>query len=278
MAAILLSLGAACLWGASDFLGGLKTRALPLIAVLAISVPAGLLVLVPLVAARGDGLPDGLSCLWGVLAGLAGWAAIAALYHALAIGNMGVVAPITALAPVVPFAVGVARDERPSALQLAGIAVAIAGVVAVGADRRGERSGRLALGAGFAAVAALGFGAGQLSLAAASDADPYWAALIVRLTGLAVVPAALVTARAAVRRARTALRPLVALGLMDAAATVLFAVAATRGLVSIVAVLASLSPVVIVLLARVVTHERLAPLQLAGAAAAIAGATLISVG
>lgn len=278
MAAILLSLGAACLWGASDFFGGLKARALPLLAVLAVSVPAGLLVLVPIVAARGDGLPDGLSCLWAVLAGLAGWISIAALYHALAIGTMGVVAPVTALAPVVPFVVGVARGERPAALQIVGIAVAIVGVVTVGADRRDAHAGRLALGAGFAALAALGFGAGQLSLAAASDADPYWAALIVRLTGLVVVPAALVLAREGLGRAGGSAGPLVALGLMDAAATVLFAVAATKGLVSIVAVLASLSPVVIVLLARVVTHEHLTRLQVGGAAAAIAGAALISAG
>jgi drug/metabolite transporter (DMT)-like permease len=73
--------------------------------------------------------------------------------------------------------------------------------------------------------------------------------------------------------------PLIALvGLADAAANLTFGWASTRGLVSVVAVLGSLYPVVTVLLARVVHHERLAAVQNVGVVAALAGVGLIAAG
>jgi len=48
---------------------------------------------------------------------------------ALSEGTMGVIAPVAALGTLLPVGVGLARGEVPSALQFAGIAVAIAGVV-----------------------------------------------------------------------------------------------------------------------------------------------------
>jgi drug/metabolite transporter (DMT)-like permease len=71
---------------------------------------------------------------------------------------------------------------------------------------------------------------------------------------------------------------LIAVGIADTAATLLYAAASTRGLLSIVAVLASLYPVVIVVLARVLLAERVARPQLAGVAVALAGVALISAG
>jgi uncharacterized membrane protein len=71
---------------------------------------------------------------------------------------------------------------------------------------------------------------------------------------------------------------LIAIGLLDSAATELFAVATTKGLLSVVAVLASLYPVLVAILARVVLHERLTAVQRGGAVAAVAGAAAISAG
>ena len=71
---------------------------------------------------------------------------------------------------------------------------------------------------------------------------------------------------------------LIAVGVADTTATLLYAAASTRGLLSVVAVLASLYPVVIVALARVVLHERVARPQLAGVAVALCGVALVSAG
>jgi drug/metabolite transporter (DMT)-like permease len=71
---------------------------------------------------------------------------------------------------------------------------------------------------------------------------------------------------------------LVAIGFADTGATLLYAAASTRGLLSIVAVLASLYPVVILALARVLLHERVARPQLVGVAVALCGVALVSAG
>ncbi len=276
--AVLLALAAAAGWGCSDFLGGLKARSLPLLTVLAVSMPSGLLVLGPVLAAHGEGPPDAASVGYAVLAGVTGLAGLSALYRGLAAGAMGVVAPISATAPLVPISVGVARGERPSALQGLGMAIALVGIVLAGREPRARTRGQVAVGAGFGLLAAASFGLSLTAFGAAAEGDPYWATLIVRLVGCAVVLCALAAVGAELPRARDSWRPLVAVGLFDAAATTCFSVATTRGLLSVVAVLASLFPVVVVALARIVLGERLAGVQLAGATAAVAGAALISAG
>ena len=127
MAAVLLALAASASWGVSDFLGGLKSRAAPVLTVLSVSQPAGLVLLGAIVLVRWQAPPHGLPILWAVLAGIGGAVGIGALYQGLAVGSMGIVAPITSTSPLIPLTVGLARGERPSAIQLAGIGVAIVG-------------------------------------------------------------------------------------------------------------------------------------------------------
>jgi hypothetical protein len=64
-----------------------------------------------------------------VLAGLVGASGLIAFYAALASGTMGVVSPIAALGAVVPVLLGLLRGETPSALVLAGLVLALLGVV-----------------------------------------------------------------------------------------------------------------------------------------------------
>ncbi len=71
---------------------------------------------------------------------------------------------------------------------------------------------------------------------------------------------------------------LVAIGLFDAGANALLAAALNRGYTSIVAVVASLYPVVTVLLAATLLRERIAPLRAAGIGAALVGVACVSVG
>jgi drug/metabolite transporter (DMT)-like permease len=278
MAAVLLALAASASWGVSDFLGGLKTRAAPVLTVLSVSQPAGLVLLGTIVLVRWQAPPQGLPILWAVLAGIGGAVGIGALYQGLAVGSMGIVAPITSTSPLIPLTVGLARGERPSAVQLVGIGVAIVGVAFAGWEpgAPGARR-RLSTGAGLALLAAVAFGSSQVALQSAAADDPYWATFILRIASSLLVLAALLRFRPGRSRAGMWV-VLIAIGLLDSGATELFAVATTKGLLSVVAVLAALYPVLVAILARVVLHERLTVVQRGGAVAAVAGAAAISAG
>jgi drug/metabolite transporter (DMT)-like permease len=278
VAAVLLALAASASWGVSDFLGGLKTRAVPVLTVLAVSQPAGLVLLGTIVLVRWQSPPHGLPILWAVLAGIGGAIGIGALYQGLAVGSMGIVAPITSTSPLIPLTVGLARGERPSSVQLVGIAVALVGVALAGWEpgAPGARR-RLSAGAGLAILAAASFGSAQVALKSAASHDPYWATFILRLASSALILLA-VTQRRPGRGPSGLWGVLILIGLLDSGATELFAIATTKGLLSVVSVLAALYPVLVAILARAVLHERLTAVQRGGALAAVAGAAVISAG
>jgi drug/metabolite transporter (DMT)-like permease len=71
---------------------------------------------------------------------------------------------------------------------------------------------------------------------------------------------------------------LAAIGMTDAGANVLFAFAASLGLLSVVSVLGSLYPIVTVILAWWIHKERLIPVQYLGIAITFSGVALISLG
>lgn len=274
--AALLALGASLCWGVADFLGGLSSRRLPVLGVLAVTFPVGALGAALAVLAFGPEMPGRSALAFAGLAGLFGLAGLAALYRGLAVGAMSVVAPLSATAPLVPVAAGVARGERPSALQWAGIALALCGVVLLSREAGSTR--RVAAGAALGVVAAAGFGLFFVTLDAASDEGALWSALSLRLAGALVVVALALALRPRLPRAPADLAPLVVVGGLDLAANGLFAAASSRGLVSVVSVLASLYPAVVVGLAMLTLGERLTPPRATGAAAALAGAALISAG
>jgi len=69
---------------------------------------------------------------------------------------------------------------------------------------------------------------------------------------------------------------LVVIGILDTGANVLYGFASTIGLISLAAVLASLFPVVTVVLARFVLRERMSVTQGSGVALALTGVALIA--
>jgi drug/metabolite transporter (DMT)-like permease len=266
-------------WGVGDFLGGLQSRRRSLLVVLVVTQTVGLLLAVAIVAVRGQGPPAGAAWVgWAVGGGLAGVVGIGTFYRGLATGNMGVVAPISSAAAVVPLVVAVASGERPHALQWTGIVVAICGVVL--ASREDDEAGgaRVAAGAGLAVVAALGFGLFFVGLERASKADAVWAILVARMASTGTLWAIALARRTALPRHPAELRSLLPVGVLDTGANLMFALATTQGLLSVVAVLGSVYPVVTVLLAHLVLHERLLLVQRIGALGALAGAALISAG
>jgi drug/metabolite transporter (DMT)-like permease len=275
--AIALALGASLSWGLGDFLGGLMSRSLQVLVVLAVSQPAGFAALLVWLAVSGDGFPG-----WDVLAvaaaaGVGGCLGLASLYRGMAVGAMGIVAPVSAVAAAIPFTVGVASGERPGALQVLGVVLALAGV-GLASREPSERGGGRAAGIGLALLAALGFGLYFVFLDAAAEESVPWAVTTARGTSSLLAVAALVAVGMSLRPTSRQLPPLVVIGLCDVAANVLFGLASTRGLLSVVAVLSSLYPIVTVALAAVLLHERIAPTQRVGVAGALAGAALITAG
>jgi drug/metabolite transporter (DMT)-like permease len=275
--AVAFALGAAVAWGAADFLGGLKSRVAATIVVVAIGQATGLALVAAVVIARGEGPPDARYLGYAVLAGFAGALGIAALYRALAVGSMSIVAPITATGAVIPVVAGVATGERPTTLQGVGLALAFGGVVLAARQQSGDlASGRVAAGVGVALLAAVGIGSFLLALDAASEGGVPWALLVQRSVCVMIVLAVAVFVRPRFHVGWRNAGPMVAIGVLDMSANALFALASTRGLVSVVSVLASLYPVTTVLLARLLLGERIARPQQAGVVVALAGVVLIS--
>ena len=275
MRSIALALGASLTWGFADFFGPLKGRTLGALRVLVYVQLGGLVVIVLIVAIRGKG-PADLGALFAIPAAISGTLGLYAYYRGMAVGAMSIVAPIAGISAAVPVMFGIATGDRPSLWQWLGIAAALGGVFL--ASREPGRGGKVAAGVGLALLAAIGFGGYFPPMHAAGEADFWWASLFFRMTSSAIILAAV-----AIRRPSLAVAPiqvplLALIGIGDMLGNLLFAAASTSGLVSITSVLASLYPIVTVVLARLVLRERVARSQEAGIALTLAGVALISAG
>ena len=157
--------------------------------------------------------------------------------------------------------------------------VALTGVVLASREpQEGGKGARLATGVGFALLSALGFGCFFVGLDAGSEDDLWWALLFVRGASLSALVVAALALRPPLTLRRADLGALVAIGVLDVTANGLFAAAANEGLVSVVAVVGSLYPVVTILLARMVLDERVQRIQQVGVAAALCGVAFIAAG
>ncbi|WP_018350291.1 EamA family transporter [Longispora albida] len=271
MISAVLALTASGLWGSSYFLGGSISRRMPAITVLFIAQPLILVGTCVIVVGRGL-VPDLSAIGWGVLAGLAAIGAMFTLYRAMAHAPMGVVAPIGASAAVLPVVVGLATGERPSVLQLSGVAAALAGVALVArAPGSTGKTSRYALL--MAVVSAVFVGIVYTAVPLGAQADATTTLIVQRITMTALTAAIVLATRQQISVEPGSLGRIAIIAGTEIAANVAYSMAATRpgAMLSVVSALASLSPVVTALIARQVLAERLSRLQLAGVAVTIAG-------
>jgi drug/metabolite transporter (DMT)-like permease len=273
-----LGLGSSVAWGISDFLGGLQSRRLSAFTVLLVSQPVGLVAAFAFALWIGGDALSVHSALVGAGAGAAVVLALGAFYRAMALGSVSVVAMIGALGVIVPVTAGLVRGEEPEMIQVIGAATAIAGVVLVARepDPEWRAAGRAAIG--LAALAALGFGVFFVGIDASAGERPAWTIVAARAGGVVALVLAAARARPSMRIPRRMLPALIAIGLCDVLANTLFALATTRGLLSLVAVASSLYSAVTVLLARLFLAEHLRGVQRVGLAFAIVGVALIASG
>ncbi|MGI8434435.1 MAG: EamA family transporter [Nocardioidaceae bacterium] len=275
--AIILSLLSSLVWGASDFAGGLMSRRRPAVVVAAWSAAFGLVIASAALLLTGtwEGLHLWLG--WGMAAGAAGEAGLICYYLALATGTMGVVAPVTSLGVAIPVVVGIASGESPSAAALTGIAIAVVGIVLTsGPEFTAE--GTSARPVVIAAIAGVLFGVFFICMDRGSEHSPLITLWVMRATITAgfVVVAALRRTTGGLDLRDYALVFGIAAG--DLGANLFFGIASTKGFVSVTSVLSSLFPVVTVLLAGGVLHERLRRIQVIGVVVTMVGVALISSG
>ncbi|MGC9543661.1 DMT family transporter [Streptomyces sp. UG1] len=283
----LFALATSLLWGLADFGGGLLTRRTPALTVVVVSQAIAAAVLGVIVVATGAWSEAGDRLWFAAAAGVVGPIALICFYKALALGPMGVVSPLGTVGVAVPVGVGLFLGERPGLVQVAGIAVAVLGVVLAGGPQlRGAPVQRQAIV--LTLIAAFGFGTVFALIAEASTTVTglFLALFVQRVVNVVAGGLALY---ASARRGIAALpdggafpwRSLPALGfvgLADVAANGTYVVAAQHGPVTVAAVLASLYPVVTALAARGFLQERLLAVQAAGAGLALVGTVLLAAG
>jgi len=281
--AIILALASAIGYGGSDFAAGLASRSAGVIQVTLLASAVSALVVTAALPFAASHPPTTAALVWGAVAGLGGTMGALALYLGFRHAAFSVAGPISAVGAA-GFSVlaGLLLGERPTALALTGIVLALPAIVGVSAT---AASGTAATAAsGTAAGAAAGLVAGAcfallfIGLDRAGSGSGLWPVAATQVAELAVALAVAVATRN-VRLPGPRPRLLAAItGAAGAAGTILFFFATHEGFLAVTAVLTSLYPAVTIVLARTVLGERLTVLRLAGLVLAGGCVSLIAVG
>jgi drug/metabolite transporter (DMT)-like permease len=289
----ILALAAAVLYGSADFLGGVASRRTSVLAVLAVTVPAGTAVMAAVALLGGT---SGLGALswnavgWAALSGVCGTTGLIAFYAGFAAAPISVVSPVAALvSTVLPVGIAISDGERVTASMIVGGLICLAAIVLVsmpparpGTVARGGTAGTAGLrsrllGLGYGAAAGTGFGLFFLFISEAGRSGVLWPVTISRSAGtLVAVGIALFTGTRPWRGGRRVIAIALVSGMVDAAANVSYVLATRAGVFGLAVVITSLYPGVTVLLARVLLGERMRWLQRAGLLMAAFGVVLLT--
>ena len=292
---VLLGVGVAAGLGFSDFFGGSASRRTGPLRILTGVQCTGAAIIGIYLLAASEPLGGVRETVLAVIGGAALSFGAGCMYAGLTWGRMSVMAPVVAAAVAVfTFAVGLVRGERPTELALAGVALAIVAVILIsrppraadvplgqaGAPRRIGLSAELTL----SVVAGAAFATFQTTIGEIGGAAGVGPLLVVRAVGgtLSLAVLLVVWRRAGAPRLRVPRRstlvPVMAAGLLLTVAHVLLIEALSRGLLSIVGPITSLSPAFTVIPARIFLHEHISRTQVVGMVLATAGLVLVAIG
>lgn len=303
MLAIVLALASAIGYGGSDFAAGLASRSAGVIQVTLLASAVSAAAVAAALPFTASHQPGAGALAWGAAAGLGGTLGAFALYLGFRHAAFSVAAPISAVGAA-GFSVlaGLLLGERPTALAMTGIALALPAIVGVSASAAGEGPGaagegpgaaekspgaaggadgtrkNAATSAGAGVIAGAGFAVLFIGLNRAGPGSGLWPVAATQVAELAVAFAAAVATRnVGLPGARPRWLALIT-GAAGAAGTILYFFATHEGFLAVTAVLTSLYPAVTIVLARTVLGERLTALRLAGLALAAACVALIAAG
>lgn len=269
-----LSLAAASVWGGGDFAGGLAAKRADVFRVVAAAHACGFFFMLLLALLVHEVIPPRIDLLWGAIAGVVGAFGIAALYKALAIGRMGVVAPVASVVTgVLPVLVGMRTEGLPDRLQLAGFALALVSIWLI-ARPAGEADSHR--GVGLAVLAGIGFGLFLIAGKQAGHHAVFWPMVAARSASTLLMLAVVMLSPGRVGSLRGAMTVTLLSGLGDSAGNAFFIAATRHGRLDVAGVLSSLYPASTVILARVLLKERISGLQSTGIAGALLAVALIS--
>lgn len=249
----MLGLAAALAWGAGDFGGGLASRRSPVYGVVLVSQVTGMALAAVLAIALSQGIPAGRDLAICFVAGVLGAIGITMLYRGLAIGRMGIVAPITGvLAAVIPVVAGFVTQGVPGPVVVAGIVIAVVAVVLVSrvADESGGRDGLTEALIGGTTIGLFGVAIAQLS-----EGNVFSSLVVIRLVQGVLIASAVILLRSAWRPRSSILPALVAIGVLDTAGNAFYLLAVQTGQLAIASVLSAMYPVTTVVLAMAVLRE-----------------------
>lgn len=284
MLSIALALTSALSWGTGDFLGGMAARRYGLAWVLCGTAFGGALLGISISLISGDPMPGTHDALLALVAGVAGLIGLACFYHALAIGTMSIVAPVSATGVTVPVVWGLTHGESVSALAAGAMVLVVVGVMLASreqSDVAGQNNESHALSVVLSLLSGLSFGIVFTLIAETADASVYWPSALLKISTL--TGAVLFVCFQKLRGSDPGVRPVgrwwlypIAIGFFDVSANVAYAAAVTHGQIAVASVASSLYPVTTVILAYIILHERLIRSQLVGVAMALAGVALLA--
>ena len=265
-------------WGAGDFGGGLASRRAPVFGVVLISQIVGMAIAVVLAVGLGETLPSPTDIAWAIAAGIAGGIGIASLYRALAVGRMGIVAPITGvLSAVIPVGLGFVLEGVPPPPVLLGVGLAIAAVVLVSRVEDEEASSG-PQGFGLALAAGIGFGLFGACIAQVGEGRVFGPLAVVRATEAVLISGIILVTRAGWRPPRDLVPGIVGVGVLDMAGNGAYIVAIQAGSLAVASVLSALYPVATVVLAALILRERMTRDHAMGIVLAFTAIALIAAG
>lgn len=284
MGSLLALLSSVC-YGTADFLSGYSARRTSIGYVVTYNQLAALVITALLAFIVPGSFTGTTDVLWSCAAGISVAVMLPALYMALGIGPMSVVAPITALiAIVLPVLFGILiENEKPSIQAYIGFLIGGLAIIFISApDQENEAittKSQFKKGIILAVIAGAGIAAMYICLKQVSNQAGLLSLAVSRLVSVLL----LVTVSLLVRKSALAIKPnpysvlfIIFSGGIDAIATALYKLALTHSdQISIIATLASLYPLTTVLLATIILREKLTWKRFTGVALAVSGIALI---
>jgi drug/metabolite transporter (DMT)-like permease len=277
--AVVFALLTAVVYGIADYSGGRGSRLASSFTVTFVGQCAGFVGVLMLALFIGDPVPSGHDLFISAAAGVAGSLGLLGFYRAMASGSMTIVAPITALVgTTIPVIWGLVGGERPGFISYVGMVVAVFAVVLV-TDALGVQDKRTPLNiVVLAVIAGACFATIFIAFDHVSSDAGLWPLLALRSVSLPIVFGVVLATRHPLRTKGEATRWALTSGILDSAANGFYLIAARHGLLSVVAVIASLYPVSTLVLATSLDKEKLHPAQWVGVGLALVALVLVSAG
>ncbi len=273
--AAIFALSAATGWGAGDFIGGLAARRVGPFHTVLITNTVQLAVVVIMALARFEQFPPFKDLIWGAVACILGIIGLGSLLRGFTIGRMGIVAPVSAvLATGLPVVFASFSEGLPRQIQMLGFGLAL---VSIWLLSRPEKFGGTPAGLGMALLAGLGFGGFFIALDQIGEGAIFWPLAAGRLTACVLMVIFALFMRRPLFLQASPLGLLMLAGLSSVGGDLFFLLAVQSGRLDIAAVLGSLYPAVTAILAKLITRETMARLQLAGMAVAVLAIALITI-